>query len=515
MIAKVFSCAVLGIDGCPVEVEVDISGRGLPSLDLIGLPDPSVREAKERVRSAIRNSGFRFPDTRVTVNLAPADLKKEGPGFDLAIAVGLLIADGQIPYEDKIKQTVLVGELSLDGTLRSIPGSLAIASSMLKKGSQTNELFVPHANAREASLIDGITVRGVKTLQELINHLTDEEHIPVTEPDIETMYHENIQGIDMEEVKGQENAKRAMEIAAAGAHNVLFYGPPGTGKTMLARRLPSILPEPSLDEMLETTRIHSVAGKLPPETPLLTNRPFRCPHHSSSSVGIIGGGKIPRPGEVSLAHRGVLFLDELPEFPREVIESLRQPLEDRLVTITRAAATLQYPADFIFASSMNPCNCGFFGDPRHPCRCTNAQIQRYRAKLSAPLLDRIDIQIEVPRLDYSVIETKTVPESSAVIRERVKVARARQTARFKGSKIITNSEMGPRQVKKYCPLNNEARALAKQAFNRLGMSMRAYDRILKVSRTIADLESSEEIAAHHLAEAIQYRNLDRELFREG
>ena len=515
MIAKVFSCAVLGIDGCPVEVEVDISGRGLPSLDLIGLPDPSVREAKERVRSAIRNSGFRFPDSRVTVNLAPADLKKEGPAFDLAIAVGLLAADGQISCEEKIKNTMMVGELSLDGILRAIPGTLAIASSMLKKGFHATELFVPYANAREASLIEGVTVRGVKTLKELLDHLSGEADIPVTSPDIESMYQESIQGIDMEEVKGQESAKRAMEIAAAGAHNVLFYGPPGTGKTMLARRLPSILPEPSLDEMLETTRIHSVAGKLPKETPLLTNRPFRCPHHSSSSVGIIGGGKIPRPGEVSLAHRGVLFLDELAEFPREVIESLRQPLEDRVVTITRAAATLQFPADFIFAASMNPCVCGNYGDPRHACRCTNAQIQRYRSKLSGPLLDRIDIQIEVPRLDYSVIETKTVPESTATIRERVKAARTIQTERFRGTKILTNSEMGPRQVKKFCPLNNEARNLAKQAFDRLGMSMRAYDRILKVSRTIADLEGSENIAAQHLAEAIQYRNLDRELFREG
>ncbi len=510
MIAKVFSCAVLGIDGCPVEVEVDISGRGLPSLDLIGLPDPSVREAKERVRSAIRNSGFSFPRTRVTVNLAPADLKKEGPVFDLAIAVGLMIADNQMPYDESVRRAMFVGELSLDGTLRSIPGGLAIAASMLKKDCSATELYLPYPNAREASLIEGITVRGFKTLKELVSHLSGEINVPPTKPDIESMYHESILGIDMDEVKGQENAKRAMELAAAGAHNVLFYGPPGTGKTMLAKRLPSILPEPSLEEMLETTRIHSVAGKLPAETPLLTNRPFRCPHHSSSSVGIIGGGKIPRPGEVSLAHRGVLFLDELPEFPREVIESLRQPLEDRIVTITRAAATLQFPADFIFAASMNPCNCGFFGDPRHPCRCTMAQIQRYRSKLSAPLLDRIDIQIEVPRLDYSVIETKTVPESSAVIRERVKAARARQTARFKGSKILTNSEMGPRQVKKFCPLNNESRALAKQAFNRLGMSMRAYDRILKVSRTIADLDGSEEIAANHLAEAIQYRNLDRE-----
>ncbi len=357
MIAKVFSCAVLGIDGFPVEVEVDISDGGLPNLDLIGLPDPSVREAKERVRSAIRNSGYFSHRTRVTVNLAPADLKKEGPAFDLAIAIGLLVANGQIPYTDMIRKSMMVGELSLDGTLRGIPGALAIASSLVKSNHKQTELFVPKVNAAEASLIEGVNVRGVNTLKELVSFLTGRKEIPITTPDIENLCHEVPAGMGMEEVKGQENAKRALEISAAGAHNLIFYGPPGTGKTMLARRLPSILPEPSLDEMLEITRIHSVAGKLPQDTPLITTRPFRSPHHSSSSAGIIGGGKIPKPGEVSLAHRGVLFLDELPEFNREVLETLRQPLEDRLVTITRTAATLQFPADFIFASSMNPWTC--------------------------------------------------------------------------------------------------------------------------------------------------------------
>ncbi|MFY9114541.1 MAG: YifB family Mg chelatase-like AAA ATPase [Dethiobacteria bacterium] len=514
MIVKIISYAVLGIDGFPVEVEVDISGGGLPVFDLIGLPDPSVREAKERVRSAIRNSGFEFPLSRITVNLAPADLKKEGPGFDLAIAIGLLLATKQIPYGEIIRRSVMVGELSLDGTLRGIPGALAIASSLSNHNRKQTELFVPHVNAAEASLIKGINVRGVTTLEELISFLSGKKDIPITVPDLENLGCTSISTMGMEEVKGQENAKRALEIAAAGSHNVIFYGPPGTGKTMLARRLPTILPEPSLEEMLEITRIHSVAGKLSADMPLVKSRPFRSPHHSSSAAGIIGGGKIPRPGEVSLAHRGVLFLDELPEFSREVLESLRQPLEDREVTITRTAATLKFPADFIFTSSMNPCPCGNYGDPRHACRCSHHQIQRYRSRLSGPLLDRIDIQIEVPRLDYSVIETTVAPESTGAIRARVKKARMIQTERFKKLKIITNSEMGPRQVKNFCPLGNEARALAKQAFNRLGLSMRAYDRILKVSRTIADLEGCENIEAQHLAEAIQYRNLDRELFRE-
>lgn len=513
MIAKIISCAVLGIDGFPVEVEVDISGGGLPNFDLIGLPDPSVREAKERVRSAIRNSGFEFPLSRITVNLAPADLKKEGPAFDLAIAIGLLVVTKQIPYSEMIGRSMMVGELSLDGTLRGIPGTLAIASSLSNHNSKQTELFVPSVNATEAALIEGINVRGVNNLEELISFLSGKTNIPVTVPDLENLSCAPVTGMGMEEVKGQENAKRALEIAAAGSHNVIFYGPPGTGKTMLARRLPAILPEPSLEEMLEITRIHSVAGKLSPDTPLMKTRPFRSPHHSSSAAGIIGGGKIPRPGEVSLAHRGVLFLDELPEFTREVLESLRQPLEDREVTITRTAATLKFPADFIFTSSMNPCPCGNHGDPRHACRCSHHQIQRYRSRLSGPLLDRIDIQIEVPRLDYSVIESTTAPESTDTIRARVNKARMIQTERFKSHKIFTNSEMGPRLVKKFCPLGSESRTLAKQAFDRLGLSMRAYDRILKVSRTIADLEGCENIEVQHLAEAIQYRNLDREFFR--
>ncbi len=512
MIAKIFSCAVLGIDGFTIEVEVDISG-GLPAFDLIGLPDPSVKEARERVRSAIRNSGFEFPLSRITVNLAPADIKKEGPAFDLAIAVAILIASGQIPYTQNLHHAVIVGELSLDGNLREIPGTLAIASSYANNNQPQTDLFVPACNAEEASLIKNIQVRGVESLEQMVDYLIGKLDIPITTPKPEQVNQNDQQILDMSEIKGQENAKRALEISAAGAHNLIFYGPPGTGKTMLARRLPTILPPPSLDEMLEITRVHSVAGKLPAGTPLITERPFRSPHHTSSMVGITGGGKIPRPGEVSLAHRGVLFLDELPEFNRELLETLRQPLEDRNVTITRSAATLQFPADFIFASSMNPCPCGNFGDPRHACRCSHYQIQRYRSRLSGPLLDRIDIQIEVPRMDYTDLEKPTAAENSATIRERVQKARLMQTHRLQGSNTITNSEMNPSQVKKYCALNTEGRALIKQAFNQLGMSMRAYNRILKVSRTIADLEGSENIETSHLAEAIQYRNLDRELFK--
>ena len=521
MIAKVYSCAVLGIEGFPVEVEVDISD-GLPAFDLIGLPDPSVREARERVRSAIKNSGYEFPLSRITVNLAPADIKKEGPAFDMAIAVGILIASEQLSLSNVNLQMMLVGELSLDGNLRGIPGGLAIASSLLEQGYEHFQLFVPEVNAKEASLIKNIQVRGINTLSEMVSFIKGEVDIPATEPDLDFMLYNCSEIADMKDIKGQENAKRALEMAAAGAHNVIFYGPPGTGKTMLAKRLPSILPEPSLEEKLEITRIHSVAGHLSPEIPLLTTRPFRNPHHSSSTAGIIGGGKIPRPGEVSLAHRGVLFLDELPEFNRELLETLRQPLEDRVVTITRSAATLQFPADFIFASSLNPCPCGNYGDPRHACRCSHSQIQRYRSRLSGPLLDRIDIQIEVPRLDYNELETDTPSEDSATIRERVKKARQIQKERFGvqnrqsqngNPPTLTNSEMSPTQVKEFCPLNSEARALARQAFDRLGMSMRAYDRILKVSRTIADLDGCEDIETRHLAEAIQYRNLDRELFR--
>lgn len=509
MLAKTFSCAVLGIDGFPVEVEVHISS-GLPAFELIGLPDPSVREAKERVRSAIKNSGLEFPFERITVNLAPADLKKEGSAFDLAIAVGILASTGQIPNGEQLEQTVLAGELSLDGKVRRISGALPMASAL---GQVTNfqgcQMIVPADNAPEASLIDKIGVRGAQSLEEIIAHFNGQIEIPRHEPDLENLASPPPEGTDLSEVKGQENAKRALEVAAAGGHNLLFYGPPGTGKTMLAKRLPTLLPEPSLDEMLEITRIYSVAGLLKPDRPLVTWRPFRSPHHSSSTAGVIGGGRIPRPGEVSLAHRGMLFLDEIPEFNREVLESLRQPLEDREVTVTRSAATLKYPADFVFAASMNPCPCGNHGDPRHQCRCSHYQIQKYHSRLSGPLLDRVDLQVEVPRLEYSELEKNTSSETSAQVRKRVEKTRQLQRERFKKTKVRTNAEMSSRQVQKHCTLEEEARQMAKDAFNRLGLSMRAYDRILKVARTIADMNGCEVIQPDHLAEAIQYRSLDR------
>jgi len=513
MLSKTFSCAVMGIEGHPVEVEVDITSS-IPAFELIGLPDPSVREAKERVRSAIKNCGFEFPLKRITVNLAPADLKKEGPVFDLAMAVGILVSTGQIPYGEVLRRTVFAGELSLDGKVRKVPGTLAMASSLSQKDAfRECQMIVPLDNAPETSLIDKINVRGVRSLEEVTAFFSGKGDIPVHAPDLEQLEALPPGEEDLGEVKGQENAKRALELSAAGGHNLLFYGPPGTGKTMLARRLPTVLPDPSLDEMLEITRVYSVAGKLNRERPLITWRPFRSPHHNSSTAGVIGGGRIPRPGEVSLAHRGVLFLDEIPEFNREVLEALRQPLEDRKVTVTRSAASLQYPADFIFAGSMNPCPCGNHGDTRHLCRCSHSQIQKYHSRLSGPLLDRIDLQVEVPRVEYAELEQKSSSETSARVKLRVKKARDLQRERFKKNRIRTNAEMSSRQTQRYCSLKEEARQLAKDAFQRLGLSMRAYDRILKVALTVADLDGAGEIHAHHLAEAIQYRNLDRYLFK--
>ncbi len=501
MLAKVTSGAIVGLDGAIVEVEVDISS-GLPAFMIVGLPDAAVQEAKERVRAAIRNSGGTFPMKRIVVNLAPADLKKAGPAYDLPIAVGILLSSEQVSAD--ITDTMLLGELSLDGSLRHTNGVLPLVA--LAHDEEIPNVIVPEADAGEASLIEGVKVIPIASLAQLVSHLQGESLVPEYKP--ETIPDRDLPLInitDLAHIKGQEHVKRALEVAAAGGHNMIMCGPPGSGKTLLARALPTILPPMTNDEALEVTKIYSVSGLLPSDTPMVRQRPFRSPHYTISNAGLVGGGAWPKPGEISLSHRGVLFLDELPEFGHSLLEVLRQPLEDKVVTISRAQGRVTFPSSFMLVGAMNPCPCGYYGDPFHKCTCPSSLVSRYQRRISGPFIDRVDIFAEVPHIDYEKLTDDRLGEPSGKVQVRVTAARTRQLERFKGTRLTSNAEMTPAEIRELCHVEDAAQSLLQAAMKQLYLSARAFHRVLKLALTIADLESSDIIKAHHVAEAIQYR----------
>ncbi len=511
MLAKVYSAAVYGVDAFEVEIEVN-GGRGDPNIVIVGLPDVAVKESRDRVTTAIDNSGYKWARGRTTINLAPANVKKEGPSFDLPIALGMIAVAQEIPL-DHVEQFCFAGELALTGAVRAVKGVLPIALEARRQGRK--KVVVPEANAREAAMVDGIEVFGVRNLREAFDFLTGEKQLTPTREDLQAFFerHQNYE-LDFADVRGQHHVKRAIEVAVAGGHNLLMLGPPGSGKSMISKRIPTIIPPMSIEEAIESTKIHSICGLLlDPGHAFVATRPFRAPHHTISDVGLLGGSANPTPGEVSIAHNGVLFLDELPEFKRSTLEVMRQPLEDGRVTISRAAGSMTFPAEFMLVAAMNPCPCGYHGDPKRECRCSPMQIERYRARISGPLLDRIDIHVEVPAVEYRELTGGSAGEPSSAIRERVENARAVQRDRFGAkSRVRCNARMSAKHVKTHTVLHEAASGLLEMAMNELSLSARAHDRILKVARTIADLDGSPDIDSPHIAEAIQYRTLDRNLW---